>query len=141
YSPNCDFGLRDNELIGLINTIALFHDLGKYTSYFQNYLFKRQPIDRTLKQHSRIGGFAAYNYLKEKNERQALLALYLIFLHHSQLIDPRRINEQLNGDLQRIIHYQQIDLLKHAHEIEQELEISGLKRLTEYPDEKTIRRG
>lgn len=141
YSQNLDLGIPDDELRSLLNVIVLFHDLGKYTSYFQNYLLKKAPIDPILKQHARIGGFAAYNFLKDKDEKQALLALYLIFLHHSQLIDIQQITEKLNDNLQRIIKCQQEDLKETVCQIENDLGLENLLQIVNYPEEKFIRKG
>lgn len=141
HSSNCDLGCNDKELVFLIQTVVRFHDLGKYTSYFQNYLLKRHPIDGVLKQHARIGGLAAYSYLKQTNEKHALLALFVIFLHHSHLIDIQQIAERLNDDLARIISLQEKDLRLNMSQIEAELELKGLSDTIVYPDEKPIRRG
>jgi CRISPR-associated endonuclease/helicase Cas3 len=72
-----DFGTKENDLdlAECLTLIIKLHDLGKYTTFFQNYLLNTGPIDQTLKQHARIGGLVAYNLLKERNEKAALLAL------------------------------------------------------------------
>jgi CRISPR-associated endonuclease/helicase Cas3 len=38
HSTNLDLGIPDNEFKNLLRIVVHFHDLGKYTSYFQNYL-------------------------------------------------------------------------------------------------------
>lgn len=141
YSPGLDLGISDDALMDFLKTIVMFHDLGKYTSYFQHYLLNKKPIDHELKQHARIGGIAAYNFFKEKDEKQALLALYLIFLHHSRLIDIQQISATLNNNLQRIMALQQQDLTRKIVQIQQELAFTGLAEMTNYPDEMGIRRG
>ncbi|MBL7127532.1 MAG: CRISPR-associated helicase Cas3' [Ignavibacteria bacterium] len=141
HSPNLDLGFSDEDLKDLLKIVVQFHDLGKYTSYFQNYLLKKEPIDGILKQHSRIGGFAAYNLLKEKDEKKALLALFLIFLHHSQLIDILQISERLNDNLSKVIDYQKNDLQKYLNNIQTDLRVDNLSEIIHYPEEKPIRRG
>ena len=84
-------GYNNEELKKIVEIVVDFHDLGKYTSYFQNYLLKQEPINFYLKRHAQLGGFVAYNYLEEKDEKKALVVLYLIFLHHSPLIDILQI--------------------------------------------------
>lgn len=140
FSGKLGFDISDEELKDLLKIIIQFHDLGKYTSYFQNYLLDRKPIDGLLKQHARIGGFAAYNMLKDKNERQALIALYLIFLHHSQLIDIQGISTKLDGNLQRIIDYQKQDLANAIVDIQQDLGLEGISQFINYPEEMPIRK-
>lgn len=141
YAPNVDLGISDGELRRLLRVIVVFHDLGKYTSFFQNYLLKREPIDSLLKQHSRIGGFAAYNTFKDLDEKQALLALYVIFQHHSQLISIVAITEKLNDDLKRIIACQQEDISRVLSCIQSDLTIADISKVINYPEERPIRSG
>ncbi len=141
HSRNLDLGLSDDELKELINIIAQFHDLGKFTCYFQNYLLKKQPVDNLLKQHARIGGFAAYNLLKDKDQKKSLIALYIIFLHHSNLIGVLQISEKLNDQLKKIIDYQKEDLIKSINQINTDLGLENISELIYYPNETPIRRG
>src|SRR5690625_2902717 len=66
FADNVDLGLSKEELKELVKLTAYLHDLGKYTTYFQNYLLKKESIDNRLKQHARIGGFTAFNLLEER---------------------------------------------------------------------------
>ncbi|MCC5932176.1 MAG: CRISPR-associated helicase Cas3' [Cyclobacteriaceae bacterium] len=141
YSSNLDLGLSEEELKSLLKIIVQFHDLGKYTSYFQNYLLKKPPIDGILKQHAKVGGLSAFNFLRKYNEKQALVALFVIFQHHSQLIDILKIGEKLNDNLVRIIGYQKEDLKKTIPQIEVDLKLENLVSSILYPEEKEIRRG
>src|SRR5690606_1652606 len=105
-STDLDLGYSNEELKELLQIIVEFHDLGKYTSFFQNYLLDKKPLDILLKRHAQIGGFAAYNLLKEADQKKALLALYIIFLHHSPLIDLLQMRDKLGKNLMRIIKNQ-----------------------------------
>jgi CRISPR-associated endonuclease/helicase Cas3 len=134
-------GYNDEELKKIVKIVVDFHDLGKYTSYFQNYLLKQEPIDFYLKRHAQLGGFVAYNYLEEKEEKKALLVLYLIFLHHSPLIDILQISSKLGDDLERIINKQNEDLVKNFPFIEKDLGIDKLQDLVFYTEEKKLRKG
>lgn len=140
-SPTCQLGYETEELKQFLQDIILFHDLGKYTGYFQNYLLKQEPIDALLKQHARLGGIAAYNQLKQRNETQAILGLYLIFLHHSPLVDPQDVADSMNAHLKRIIDLQRKDIEKSQIQISSELQLQHLPDLLTYPDERHIRRG
>ena len=139
-SAQVDLGLKKNDLRELLVLVIKLHDLGKYTTFFQNYLLDVTPVDQILKQHARIGGLVAYNLLKEKNEKVALLALYLIFLHHSKLVDITSIPGKLDNYLKRIIESQVQDLQPKIEQIESELQINGLSALVKYPNERVIRR-
>ena len=134
-------GYNDEELKEIVGLVVDFHDFGKYTSYFQNYLLRQEPIDFYLKRHAQLGGFVAYNYLEAKQEKKALLALFLIFLHHSPLIDILEISSKLGDDLERIINKQKEDLLKNFPLIEKDLGIDKLQDLVFYTEEKKLRKG
>ncbi|MEA3452386.1 MAG: CRISPR-associated endonuclease Cas3'', partial [Bacteroidota bacterium] len=80
-----NFDLSQDEIIQIIEEITKFHDLGKYTSFFQNYLLGKNT-DSELKKHSRIGAFAILN----KNISNPILALWQYFIiinHHSSFDD------------------------------------------------------
>lgn len=140
-SDNLELGFDDKELEELIKIIVKFHDLGKYTSYFQNYLLNKEPIDQTLKRHAQIGGFAAYNYFANTSEKKGLLALYIIFLHHSQLINILEISVKLDRNLERIIDKQLNDLKGVQLDIEGDLQLDDLEPVLNYTDERKLRKG
>ena len=140
-SDNLELGFDGKELEELIKIIVKFHDLGKYTSYFQNYLLNKEPIDQTLKRHAQIGGFAAYNYFANTSERKGLLSLYIIFLHHSQLINILEIPVKLNRNLEQIIEKQLNNLKSVKNDIENDLQLDDLEAILNYTEERKLRKG
>jgi len=140
-AENLSLGYSDEELKEILQISIDFHDLGKYTSYFQNYLLKQEPIDFLLKRHAQLGGFVAYNFFQEKEEKKGLLALYLIFLHHSQLIDILEISSKLGDDLERIINKQKEDLILDHSFIEKDLNRKKVQDFIFYTEEKKLRKG
>lgn len=70
----------------LLSVICWLHDLGKYTSYFQIYLLDPAKSDHQLKAHSNLGAHTAFQFFKADPEN-ALLAFYLIKMHHSNLLN------------------------------------------------------
>jgi CRISPR-associated endonuclease/helicase Cas3 len=70
----------------LLDVICWLHDLGKYTKYFQTYLLYPEKADHQLKAHSNLGAQAAFKFFEEDTEI-ALLAFYLIKMHHSNLMN------------------------------------------------------
>jgi CRISPR-associated endonuclease/helicase Cas3 len=140
-SKNLNLSFDNKELEELVKIIVKFHDLGKYTSYFQNYLLGKEPIDQTLKRHAQIGGFVAYNYFADTNERKGLLALYIIFLHHSQLINILDISIKLNHNLERIIQSQISDLKNVKLSIENDLQLDDLEAILNYTEVRKLRKG
>lgn len=141
FSDNVNLGYDENELTELLELVIKFHDLGKYTSYFQHYLLKKEPIDFQLKRHAQIGGFTAFNYLHKKDQKKALLSLYLIFLHHSQLIDFGEVSAKLNRNLKDIIQKQSEDIQQNPSDLERDLNIEDLAKSVFYSEERKIRRG
>lgn len=141
FSTEVKLGFTTTELEALLKSIVSLHDLGKFTSFFQNYLLKKGSIDSDKKRHPPIGAFTAYYLLKEKDEKQALLALLIIFLHHGNLVDLTSFSERLSGHLERIIGLQKDDLKKNISNIEADLLLPGLEPHIKYPDERLIRKG
>ncbi len=139
-ADNVDLGFPAEEIKEFVELTANLHDLGKYTSYFQNYLLQTEPIHQNLKQHARIGGFTAFNLL-EKDDKKALLAFYLIFLHHSHLTNFSEVATKLEVGLSDIIKSQQENLIPHLKQIENDLDIVGLGENIFYTDERKIRKG
>jgi CRISPR-associated endonuclease/helicase Cas3 len=135
-----NFGGNNEQLKELVKIAANFHDLGKYTSYFQHYLLNQPPVDHTLKQHARIGSYTAYNLLKEKDEKKALIALYLIFLHHSKLLALKDLAGKIDSQAQRVFDHQKGDLISAITTIEDELKIYSLQELLQFPDSRSIRK-
>ena len=71
----------------LLDSICWLHDLGKYTGYFQAYLLEPGKFNSRLKAHSNLGAHTAFSLHKEQNNEHALLAYYIIKLHHSNLLN------------------------------------------------------
>ena len=134
------FQLSATALRGLLELVVKLHDLGKYTSYFQNYLLKQEPINKTLKQHARIGGYTAYQLIKEQDRKQATLALFVIFLHHSKLIGFDNFWEKINSDAQEVFdeHYKDIEGIIPT--IESELAVGDLLKHLQIPDKGEVMR-
>ena len=124
----------------MVELTVRFHDFGKYTSFFQNYLLKIGIVNGTLKQHARIGGISAYNLLENLDKRLAMISLFIIFRHHTQLCDILEFPKAFNDELQYIFNEQKKDVQNCMSQIEKELGISNLYAYLNYPDEKEIRR-
>lgn len=121
-----------------LETIVRFHDLGKYTSYFQNYLLKQGPIDRTLKQHARFGGYAAYQFQKEPKDKLSIITLYLIFLHHSKLINLDDLPGKIDFNAKRVFEEQLTDIKSKIAEVKEDSSIQNLEVLLQFPDKTEV---
>jgi CRISPR-associated endonuclease/helicase Cas3 len=139
FNSSVRFHYSDKELRNLLQDIVGFHDLGKYTSYFQNYLLQTEPIDSKLKQHARFGGYAVYHKLQE-DEKKALIALVLIFSHHGNLISFDNYSGLLETNAERVFEAQKKNVQGRLDKIEKELEISDLSYILRFPDSRQIRK-
>jgi CRISPR-associated endonuclease/helicase Cas3 len=133
-------GVAFKKLNTIIDVLTKFHDLGKYSSYFQNYLLKNEPINNRLKVHSGTGGIASYNYLKNKDEKLAIICAFLIFRHHGDLISLDEFPKKFDFDLLNVFNNQVNDLKNRISIIEDELLIKDLLNFLFFPDEKNIRK-
>ncbi len=140
-SDHLGFSLKYDEVYSIIEVMGKLHDLGKYTSFFQNYLLKNGSVDFDKKRHPPIGALASYNFFKNKDEKLPLIALFLVFLHHGNLINIGSFAEKFDAHLWRILSYQKQDLSAKFPEIEKEIGLINIKCLVEDIDESTIRRG
>lgn len=84
--------LSNKHLTTICYWLGYFHDLGKYTEYFQKYLLKE--IESAYKNHAHISACFLYNFLQRKvftidtdlHQKIFLFFAYLIVrLHHSNL--------------------------------------------------------
>lgn len=140
----CDklgFTLQVEDISSVVEITGKLHDLGKYTSFFQNYLLQRGNIDFDLKRHPPIGSLTAYSFFKNVNEKLGLISLLIVFQHHGNLIDVENFPEKLDSHLWRIYARQKDDLLPYLPEIEREIRLENLKSLFDQIDEKQIRKG
>lgn len=85
-SENVSFSEENHKIDSLLDAICWLHDLGKYTNYFQDYLLDTKKVDIKLRAHSNLGAHTAFQHFKKCPET-ALLAFYLIKMHHSNLIN------------------------------------------------------
>lgn len=140
-TKNLDLRYSEDELKELLKLLAVFHDFGKYTSYFQDYLLRRPNVNVELKRHAQVGGVVAYNFLKKKDGQKALLALYLISLHHNNLINVVDVGRKFDRQLRDIIEQQLDDLKEKLPTIEQELSLQNIERYLHYINDRDLRKG
>lgn len=143
FNSNIDLGFTHKKLNNAIHDLAFFHDLGKYTSFFQDYLFKRKKVDKNLRQHSRIGAFAVLN----KYKHEPLLAIYLYFIvlnHHSSFDDIMsldiRVQKEFCQTLKMLFEKQKSVLLPVLPQIQNEIKNTQLAEFIQIPETKEYRR-
>lgn len=84
--------LNNQQLKTICYWLGFFHDLGKYTNYFQEYLL--DEVESTYKNHAHISACFIYNFLQQKviptdtelSQKILLFFSYLVIrLHHGNL--------------------------------------------------------
>jgi len=73
-----------------INPVLLLHDLGKASSYFQDYISGSKQVKDTLKRHAEISALWFYFYSKEilnLSEKFCVFGYILIKYHHADFIN------------------------------------------------------
>ncbi len=136
FFADIQFKYSSEELQELIKTVCLFHDLGKYTSYFQDYLLGK-PHDEILKRHARFGAHAIHNYYEEDSLR-AYLAYYLVKNHHRSLHFPpegdRLLNKHEVPTLTKNFDEQRKSIIPFISEITEDSQIENLEDYLSTPD-------
>lgn len=125
-----------SKLEALISQICIYHDLGKYTTHFQNYLLDKEPYVQELKQHARFGAFVLLNKLSAEREEGAFIAWYVIVHHHSSLWDIAELRRMFKKHSdEQCVFDRQIPSFKPAFETAAtELEEPNLEAWLRFPD-------
>lgn len=77
--------LNTQQIKLLISDVCRYHDLGKYSKYFQTYLLTNERVDSYLKAHARFGAYTIFQKYKDQNTTIALLLYYIVVNHHLNL--------------------------------------------------------
>lgn len=117
-------------LRGVCETLALLHDFGKATSYFQQYLDGEYDGERALRYHAPLGSFAAYYALDARgfDTETCLAGFVAVAKHHGELPNVATyVHERANRsdgdpdtdvtDSQRAIAKQLADIREHAPDL------------------------
>lgn len=139
FEPSISFSIENKELKNLIEDICRYHDLGKYSDYFQKYLLTNDKIDGFLKAHARFGSYAIFQKYKDKDTITALFLYYIVINHHLNLDDissnefSKKIDAQAN---EGYFNKQRITLADFLTLIQKELGEEDLEKYLTTPDGK-----
>ncbi|MCH8487662.1 MAG: CRISPR-associated helicase Cas3' [Candidatus Cyclonatronum sp.] len=89
FSARTRFG-DDGIYPDFLKTVCWLHDFGKATEWFQKYLLGERIPNAMLKNHASLGAHTAWNLLQKK-PKPALLAYFIIRLHHSNLMNFEKV--------------------------------------------------
>jgi len=118
----------------IIRNLTYFHDLGKFTTFFQKYLLG-EKINQKLKSHSLLGAIYVLNKYKD-NPYYASLLYFLIINHHSSFKNILETGLLENNIRENYFISQQLkDIKNQKQEIEKELGDLDLEKLISFPTE------
>ena len=140
-NPTLQFDFTYEHLANWLKTVSLLHDLGKYTDYFQKYLFGHST-DPDLKNHAFIGSIAGFQKCSETDSLLAYLAYYLIRKHHANLAHPTSdtlFQEAEKIRLEEVFSKQSQNLLGNSSVIGQELD-EEIEPLLAYPTPRSLKK-
>ena len=134
--------ISKNSIYLIINDICFFHDLGKYTEYFQIYLLKKGKIDIILKQHAKFGAYSIFQKYLVNDSVLAVIAYFIIVNHHQNLHNILNTEFSVNSNEiinKPIFNSQLLSIEEKIHQIKNEIGKKELQDYFKYPDSKTIR--
>lgn len=108
----------------LVVPIIKFHDLGKYTKYFQDYLRTKNQHPQNYHFHTLIGACSLFNYLSKEDREKALIGYFIIYHHHSNLGNITRcFPEERINQIDNRLKSQYLNITPHLYQINNELGI------------------
>lgn len=136
--------LKPDRIYQILNEICFYHDLGKYTTYFQNYLLGINNKTSKLKNHSRIGAYCLLNKYQKNDFRLAFINYFIIASHHGNLknIKNTEFFYGTEGEtIKKEFEQQKSDLEANIDKIYQENNMPDFKKFLCFPDYRSIRIG
>jgi CRISPR-associated endonuclease/helicase Cas3 len=120
-----------NDKLTILGNIATFHDLGKYTQYFQDYLLDRPNVHYNLKSHSQFGALYYLARYFSKDPFLGIVGYWIISQHHGNLQSLMALRSDFtesafDTDVSRL-KKRQLSILPFKSEIGQELVINDLE--------------
>lgn len=120
-----------NDKKTILGSIATFHDLGKYTQYFQDYLLDRPNVDYNLKSHSQFGALYYLAKYFNKDPFTGIVGYWIISQHHGNLQSLMALRSDFTESafdtdlLQQ--RKKQLSILPFKDEVNKELDIDDIE--------------
>lgn len=144
-SPIVDFGAGASLVYEQMQQIGLYHDLGKYTPFFQNYLLKKpgwqSGENLKLKQHAKFGAFVLFEKIRQTGTipEEALVAFFVILHHHldlSNFDDIKLFGQEEDEPDARIFKKQLASLLTDIQQIAEEINDPLIRQWLQFPNQR-----
>ncbi len=124
-----------NDREDILEGIATFHDLGKYTQYFQDYLLDRPNVNYNLKSHSQFGALYYLSKYFSKDPFLGIVGYWIISQHHGNLQSLMALRgdfteSAFDADVLQL-RKRQLSILPFKSEIDQELAINDIETFHE----------
>lgn len=124
-----------NDKKTILGSIAIFHDLGKYTQYFQDYLLNRPNVDFNLKSHSQFGALYYLSKYFIKNQYLGIVGYWIISQHHGNLQSLMALRSDFtesafDANVSQL-KKRQLSILPYKSEIDHELAINDIETFHE----------
>lgn len=124
-----------NDKKKILGSIATFHDLGKYTQYFQDYLLDRPNVDYNMKSHSQFGALYYLAKYFNKDPYTGIVGYWIISQHHGNLQSLMALRSDFtesafDTDVSQL-RKRQLSILPYKSEIDQELAINDIETFHE----------
>ena len=131
-----NFSLSNDILFSFLNDLVIFHDLGKYTKFFQNYLLGKEKGSE-LTNHSHIGAYYIFNKYIKDNPKLALIGYFIIKNHHANFNDFSE--ETIFSPNERILLKEKLKqqffiLAQNLKDIENDLSTTIIKEYINVPE-------
>ncbi len=145
FFKNVKFNFNNILLKNALNLICKYHDFGKYTNYFQNYLLNKGDIYSELKKHAFMGACISYEKLMSENKNLGIIAFFINYHHHLNLRDVGIIPAIVCDNYKRkIFEEQKADIQKNLSTIKLETKEEKINEYLIIPENsffrKTVRR-
>lgn len=115
----------------IFESIATFHDLGKYTQYFQDYLLDCPEVNFNLKSHSLFGALYYLSKYFDEDQYMSIIGYWLISQHHGNLqslMDLRSNFVDANNKTElHNLNKRQNSIFPYASQVNQELDIDDIE--------------
>ncbi len=134
---NLGFSIENRTISDILKELCMFHDIGKYTSFFQDYLLNRKKVDADLKKHSQIGAYCIANKYLDIDFNLALLGYFCLVNHHGNLTnikDTEFFYGTAKPNYEKRFAKQKEDLIKKKGQIQDELKITSFEKILKFTD-------